>query len=85
MQRYIELIQKEKFPIDAERLVNNFFKTVRKDADGAQKILETNPATFAPIEIEKIKPRFFGMIKPKPEDGIKINKEIGRFFKKLKR
>lgn len=84
MQKYIALIEKEKFPIDAERLVNNFFKTIRKDAEGAKKILETNPATFAPIEIEKIKPRFFGMIKAKPEDGIKVNKEIGKFFKKLK-
>lgn len=84
MQKFIAEIRKQDFPIDAERLVNNFFKTVRKDPVGAQQILENNPATFAPIQIEKLKPRFFGMIKPKPEDGIKINKEIGKFLKNLK-
>lgn len=84
MQKYIAAIEAKKFPIDAERLVSNYFKTARKDPDGAQKILENNPATFAPIQVEKIPPRFFGMIKPKPEDGIRVNKEIGEFFKKLK-
>ena len=84
MQKLIEAIRQKNFPIDAERLVNNFFKTVRKDPEGAQKILETNPAIFAPIEVEKIPPRFFGMIKPKPEDGIRVNKEIGQFLKNLK-
>lgn len=84
MQKFIEAIRAKNFPIDAERLVNNFFKTVRKDPESAQKILETNPATFAPIEVEKIPPRFFGFIKPKPEDGIRVNKEIGKFLKNLK-
>ncbi len=83
-RRYIEEIKKKKFPIDAERLVNNYFKTAKKDPEGAKKILENNPATFAPIEVDKLKPRFFGMIKPKPEDGIRINKEIGNFLKNLK-
>lgn len=84
MQKFIEAIRRQNFPIDAERLVNNFFKSVRKDPESAQKILETNPATFAPIEVDKIPPRFFGMIKPKPEDGIRVNKEIGQFLKNLK-
>ncbi len=84
MKKYIEAIEAKQFPIDAERLVNNFFKSVRKDPEGAQKILETNPATFAPIQVEKIPPRLFGLIKPKPEDGIRVNKEIGKFLKNLK-
>lgn len=84
MKRYIEAIEAQKFPINAERLVTNYFKTAKKDAEGAKKILENNPATFAPIEIDKIPPRLFGMIKPKPEDGIRINKEIGKFLKNLK-
>lgn len=84
MKEYIAAIKEQNFPIDAERLVTNFFKTMRKDPDSAQKILETNPATYAPIEIEKIPPRFFGMIKAKPEDGIRVNKEIGKFLKNLK-
>lgn len=84
IKKYIEALQKKKFPVDAERLVNNYFKTARKDADGAYKTLVNNPATFAPIDVSKIPSRFFGMIKPKPEDGIRVNREIGEFLKKLK-
>jgi len=84
IKKYIEAIREKAFPVDAEKLINNFFKTYRKDPVGAQKVLENNPATFAPIEIEKIPPRFFGMIKPKPEDGFKINKKLGKFLKNLK-
>ncbi len=81
---FIQEIKKEKFPIDEELLVNNFFKTYRKDPNGAKKMLEVNPATFAPIQVDKIPDRFFGLIKAKPEDGKKINKKIGKFLKKLK-
>jgi len=83
-RRYIEAIRSKNFPIDAERLVKNFFKTSNKDAEGAYKMLTNNPATFAPIEINKIKPRFFGLIKVTPQDGIRVNREIGEFIKKLK-
>ncbi len=84
MKKYVAAIEEKEFPINAERLVTNYFKTSRKDADGAYKMLTNNPATFAPIEVSKIKARFFGMIKAKPEDGIRINKELGAFLKKLK-
>lgn len=84
INRYIEAIRKKEFPVNAERLVMNYFKTSRKDADGAFKMLTNNPATFAPIEVSKIKARFFGLIKARPEDGIRINKELGRFLKNLK-
>lgn len=83
-QRYIDAIRKKEFPINAERLVKNFFKTSNKDAEGAYKMLTNNPATFAPIEINKIKPRLFGLIKVTPQDGIRVNHEIGEFIKKLK-
>ena len=81
---YIEKIQRKKFPINAERLVVNYFKTARKDPDGAYQILVNNPATYAPIEVDKIPDRLFGLIKSKPEDGIKVNREIGNYMKKLK-
>ena len=84
IHQYIEAVRAGNFPVDAERLINNFFKTVRKDPEGAKKMLETNPATFAPIQVDKIPARFFVMIKPKQEDGIKINKKLGKFLKKLK-
>lgn len=84
IKRFINAIEEARLPIDADRLVNNYFKTSKKDPNGAKQILENNPATYAPIQIDKIPPRFFGMIKPKPEDGIRANKEIGRFLKNLK-
>ena len=83
-QKYIDAIKKKEFPIDAERLVKNFEKTSNKDAEGAYKMLTTNPATFSPIEINKIKPRFFGLVKVTPQDGIRVNREIGEFIKRLK-
>ena len=82
--RYIAELKKKKFPVDAERLINNYFKTAKKDPEAAFKILVQNPATYAPIEIHKIPSKLFGLIKSKPEDGIKINKEIGKFLEKLK-
>lgn len=84
IKQFIQRVEEKNFPINAERLVVNYFKTARKDPDGAYKILTNNPATYAPIEISKIPNRLFGLIKSKPEDGIKINKEIGNFMKKLK-
>lgn len=83
-QRYIEAIKKKDFPIDAERLVTNYFRTAQKDPDGAYQVLINNPAVYAPIDTAKIKSRFFGLIKPTPQDGIRINREIGDFLKKLK-
>ena len=83
-QRYIEAIRKKDFPIDAERLVTNYFRTAQKDPDGAYQVLINNPAVYAPIDNSRIKPRFFGLIKPTPQDGIRVNREIGDFLKKLK-
>lgn len=83
-QRFIEALKKQNFPIDAERLINNYFKTANKDPEGAFRVLITNPAVYAPIETDKIKSRFFGLIKPTPEDGIRENHRIGAFLKKMK-
>lgn len=81
---YAQAIREKNFPVDADLLINNFFKTAAKDPDGAGKILESNPATYAPIQIDKIPPRFFGMIKACPEDGRTVNKKLGKFLSKLK-
>ena len=83
-QRFIEAVLKRQFPVDAERLINNYFKTAQKDADGAFEALVKNPAVYAPIEIHKIKPRLLGLIKPTPKDGIRENKRLGKFLKNLK-
>ena len=83
-KRFIDTVKKKNFPIDAERLITNYFRVAQKDVDSAFKALTTNPAIFAPIEFSKIKPRFFGLIKVTPKDGIRINTEIGKFMKKVK-
>jgi len=83
-RKFTEAVQKKNFPIDAERLISNYFRVAQKDVDGAYKALTTNPAIFAPIDFSKIKPRFFGLIKVSPKDGIRLNIEIGKFLKKLK-
>lgn len=84
MQKYVEAIKNKKFPIDADKLIGNYFKTAQKDFEGAYKILTNNPAVFAPIDIKNIKARFFGLIKPTPQDGIRVNRELADFIKKLK-
>ena len=83
-KRFVEVVKKKDFPIDAERLVSNYFRVAQKDVDGAYQALTTNPAIFAPIDFAKIKPRFFGLVKVTPKDGIRINIEIGKFMKKVK-
>lgn len=83
-KRFTEVVEKKDFPIDAERLISNYFRVAQKDVDGAYKALTTNPAIFAPIDFAKIKPRFFGLVKVTPKDGIRINIEIGKFMKKVK-
>lgn len=83
-ERFIKAVAERNFPIDAERLINNYFKTAIKDAKGAYEVLTTNPSVYAPIEHEKIKPRLFGLIKVSPEDGIRENHRIGVYLKKLK-
>ena len=81
---FIKKLKEKKFPIDVDKLIGNYFKAASKDADGSFKALTKNPAMFSPIEIDKIRPKFFGLIKVTPEDGIKANQKIGNFIKKLK-
>ena len=83
-QKFTEALEKKHFPVDAERLISNYFRVAQKDLDGAFQALTTNPAIFSPIDFGKIKPRFFGLIKVSPKDGIRINTEMGNFLKRLK-
>ncbi len=82
--KFIEEVKKRNFPVDADRLINNYFKTSSKDAKGAYEALIKNPAVYAPIEFHKIKPRFFGLLKVTPKDGIRENHRLGEFLKHLK-
>lgn len=82
--KFIKHLKEQNFPIDVDRLINNYFRAAQNDTSGAYKALTKNPAMFAPIEIDKMKPKFFGLIKVSAEDGIKMNQKIGNFIKKLK-
>ncbi len=81
---FIQKLKEKNFPIDVERLINNYFRVAQKDPDGSFEALTKNPAMFSPIEVDKIHPKFFGLIKVTPEDGIKANQKIGKFIKNLK-
>jgi len=81
---FIKKLKEKNFPIDVDKLMNNYFRAAQKDAIGAFDALTKNPAMFSRIEVEKLHPRFFGLIKVTPEDGIKANQKIGSFIKKLK-
>ena len=83
-QKFVDAVKKRNFPIDAERLVSNYFRVSQKDFEGAYRALTTNPAIFAPIDFSKIKPRWFGLLKVTPKDGIRLNAKIGKFLKKLR-
>ena len=81
---FIKRLKEKNFPIDVDRLINNYFRAAQNDATGAFEALTKNPAMFSPIEFEQIKPKFFGLIKVTPEDGVKANQKIGEYIKKLK-
>lgn len=83
-RKFTEALAKKNFPVDAEKLISNYFRVAQKDVDGAFKALTNNPAIFAPIDFSKIKPRWFGLVKVSPKDGIRINLEMGDFLKHLK-
>lgn len=83
-QLFVSKLKEKDFPIDADRLISNYFRVAQKDPEGSFEALTKNPAMFSPIEFEKIRPKFFGLIKVTPEDGIKANQKIGKFVKNLK-
>ena len=76
--------QEKKTKIDAQ------IKELELKRDGVKtQIPRTMTTSFdyieiEPIEFEKIRPKFFGLIKVTPEDGIKANQKIGKFVKNLK-
>jgi hypothetical protein len=81
---YVEKLEKHKFPIDARKLMTNYLKAASKAPQKAFQTLTSNPAMFAPIEIDKMPKKLFGLIKPSPKDARNMNKKIARFLKKAK-
>ncbi len=83
-RKFTQALAERNFPVNADKLISNYFRVAQKDVDGAYRALCINPAIYAPIDFGKIKPRWFGLVKVTPKDGIRINIEIGNFLKKLK-
>ncbi len=83
IQKVADAIKKAGFPVDGKKLITNYLKAYETNKKEAYKTLTTNPAMFAPLQLDQIKKSFlFGKIKP--EDGHRINKELGIFLKHLK-
>ena len=81
---FTEAIKRKNFPVDAEKLVRNYFSLAKKDPDKAYQTLITNPLFFSPIQMERLPSRFFGLVKPGPKDAIAVNKKLASFLKNLK-
>ena len=83
-KRFVAAIERKRFPVDAKKLVDNYFTLAQKDAEQAYKTLITNPLYFSPIQLERMPKKFFGMSKPSAQDAMDVNKQLAAFLKKLK-
>ena len=81
---FIKAVESKRFPIDAKKLINNYFTLAKKDPDKAYETLITNPLFFSPIQMERMPRKFFGLIKPSPKDALAVNKRLASFLKNLK-
>ncbi|MBO4644009.1 MAG: hypothetical protein J5716_05315 [Alphaproteobacteria bacterium] len=81
---FIKAIERKHFPVDAKKLINNYFTLAKKEPEKAYETLITNPLFFSPILIEKMPKKFFGLAKPTPQDAQAVNKQLASFLKKLK-
>lgn len=80
-------IEKEGFPVDGRKLIKNYLSSYRINAKKAYETLTTNPAFFSPIIFKKKRKGLFGLFSKSsgnPEDGIKINRDLAAFLKKMK-
>ena len=83
-ESFITAIERKNFPVDARKLINNYFTLAKKDPDKAYDTLITNPLFFSPIQMERMPKKFFGLVKPSPKDAIAVNKRLASFLKNLK-
>lgn len=81
---FVRAIERKKFPVDAEKLVRNYFTYAKKEPKKAYKVLTTNPFYYSPVIMEKIPSKCFGLVKPTAADAEAINKKLASFLKNLK-
>jgi hypothetical protein len=77
-KRFSDAIAKKGFPVDAERLIRNYFNFMKKDPQKAYDLLITSPFYFSPIIPEK----YNGNVTPSIAKD--LNKKLGSFLKGLK-
>lgn len=80
VKTYADVIHKENFAIDAERLMTSYFSMYRKDSKKAWETLTTNPGYFSPI----ITTDTNGHTILTPEEALAENKKIAKFLKSLR-
>ena len=81
---FVNALKKENFPVDAEKLIKNYFNFARKEPEKAYQLLTTNPLFFAPVQTEKLPKKFFGLVKAGPKEASAVNKRLASFLKKVK-
>lgn len=83
-RKFVAAIERKRFPVNAQKLIDNYFNLAKRDPDKAYETLTTNPLFFSPILLEKMPKKFFGLIKPSPKDALAVNKQLASFLKNLK-
>ena len=83
-QRFVSAIERKKFPVDAKKLIDNYFTLAKKDPEQAYQTLITNPLYFSPIQLELMPKKLFGLSKPSAQDAMAVNKQLASFLKRLK-
>ena len=76
---YAQKIKDKKFHVDAQNLIRNYLKMLKKDKDEAWKVLTTNPAFFSPIITHEGEKQTLS-----PAKAIEENKRLAAFLKGLK-
>ena len=83
-RKIVTAIERKRFPVNARKLVDNYFSLAKRDPDKAYETLITNPLFFSPIQMERLPKKFFGLVKPTAKDAIAVNKQMASFFRSLK-
>lgn len=76
---YAQKIREAGFHVDANNLIQNYFKMLKRDKDEAWKVLTTNPAYFSPIITQNGEKQILS-----PAKAIDENKRLAVFLKGLK-
>ena len=80
IQAFAAKIKEAGFKVNAEQLVTNYFKMVKKNKEEAWSVLISNPALFSPILVKDEK----GVVRLTPDQAREENNKLAKFLKRLK-